>query len=138
MKNIYGIKGEIMKKVFVIKTSDDGNISVATNKKEVVNIVKKYVQKIGKNLKAIKLVEGESGELVPSVFATEGWKTVEINDKAYWNKVYTNICKQLRDGYFAYFEFLYMRDNDLNAWDSINIEIQDFETNKLNGEKRNG
>ena len=121
-----------MRKVFVIKSEDDGNIAVATNKKEVVNIIKKYVQKIGKNLKAIKLVEGESGELIPSVFVKEGWETVGINDNAYWNKVYTNICKQLRDGYFAYFEFLYMRGNDFNAWDSINIEIQEFETNTLN------
>ncbi len=124
-----------MKKVFVIKTSEDGTICVATNKKEVVNIIKKYVQKIGKNLKAIKLVEGEKGELVTSEFATDNWKTVAINDKAYWNKVYTSICKQLRGGCFAYFEFLYTRGNDVNAWDSINIEIEEFETNKLNGDK---
>ena len=131
-----------MKKVYVIKTGDDGTIAVATNKKEVVNIIKKYVEKCGNNLKLMNLVEGGNGELIRNERAKwDDLKFVETNNKAYWNKVYTNLCKQLRDEWFAYFELLFIRgekENYLNSWDSISIDIQDFETNKLNGEKRNG
>ena len=110
-----------MKKVFVIKTQDDGNIGVATNKKEVINIIKKYVEKCGNNLKLMNLVEGGQGNLIRDERVQwDDLKFVETSDKAYWDKVYTNICKQLRHEYFADLEPLYIRgekENYLNSWD---------------------
>jgi len=124
-----------MKKVFIIRTGDDGNIGVATNKKEVVNIIKKYVEKSGNNLRLMSLVEGGEGNLIRDERVKwDDLKFVETSDKAYWDKVYTNICKQLRDEYFADFEPLFIRgekENYLNSWDLISIEIEEFNTNKL-------
>ncbi len=124
-----------MKKVFVIRTQDDGTIGVATNKKEAVNIIKKYVEKSGNNLKLMSLVEGERGNLIRD----EGIKWddlifVDVNNKAYWEKVYTNICKQIRESWIADFEPLFIRgekENYLNSWDSLEIKIEQFQTNKL-------
>jgi len=124
-----------MKKVFIIKTQDDGNIGVATSKKEVVNIIKKYVEKSGNNLKLMNLVEGANGELIRDERVKwDNLKFVETNNKAYWDKVYTNICKQIRETWTADFEPLFIRgekENYLNSWNSLEIKIEQFQTNKL-------
>jgi|TARA_R100000482_G_scaffold124513_3_gene77578 hypothetical protein len=124
-----------MRKVFVIKSEDDGNIAVATNKKEVVNIIKKYVQKLNSDKKLMALSEGENGWLVKNPVKWFDLKFVSIDDKAYWDKVYTNICKQLRECRSAFFEPLYIKGEKQKfacPWDSLNFEIQEFETNTLN------
>tara|TARA_Y100001951_G_scaffold64289_1_gene51515 strand:- start:770 stop:1147 length:378 start_codon:yes stop_codon:yes gene_type:complete len=123
-----------MKKVFVIKTQDDGNVAIATNKKEVANIIMKYVQGGGKNLKLMNLVEGGNGDLIRDErIEWADLKFVEVDDKAYWNKVYTNICKQFKDSYHADFNPLFIRGEKhqfLNSWDSFEIQIEEFEVNK--------
>ena len=79
--------------------------------------------------------EGENGWLVKNPVKWFDLKFVSIDDKAYWDKVYTNICKQLRECRSAFFEPLYIKGEKQKfacPWDSLNFEIQEFETNTLN------
>lgn len=94
-----------MKSIYVIKINDS-NIGVATNKKEVINIIKAYI-KTYERPKEFELIDHE----------------------VTWNRIYRNICKQFKISYCANIE-LFIRKGP-NEDDFTSIEIKEFEPNRL-------
>jgi anthranilate/para-aminobenzoate synthase component II len=92
-----------MKKIFVVKTSDDGTIGVCTNKKEVVKMIAEY-------------------------FKGRVW-TYWQNEQ----KLYSKICADFSDGYYSSLEIKSAKTSEeLEAETYIHkIEVEEFKPNNL-------